>query len=71
MRVSLEDLKKAVKWVQENSKAVAIEVDIEDGRRLKFVVEDKYERMTKITMYSVDGSEKALLKAIIEKAEHL
>lgn len=62
MKISIEDLKKAVQWVESNSRdlQVRVEPDI-NGRNLVLKCEDKYAVQVEITIYA-DSTMKPRIK---------
>ena len=71
MKVNIADLKKAIEWVEENTHAVIVDVEVDFDRHLKIKTEDKYQRTTEITIYGIDRDKKSLLKPTIKKTEQL
>jgi len=71
MKVNISDLKKAIEWVEKNTHAVIVDVSLDYDKHLKIKTEDKYQRSTEITIYTVDRNEKSLLKPTIKKTEAL
>lgn len=56
MKIKLEDLKKAVQWMEANSRDVMITIENHhDGRNLVLKCQDKYEVSVEIKLYH-DGT---------------
>lgn len=53
MKISVDDLKKAIKWIESSSKDTHVAVELAyDGRNLSIRCKDKYEAQVEITLYT-------------------
>lgn len=51
MRINIDELKKAVAWVQSNSRDLMVQVYIYEGNKIALKCLDKYENEVEITLY--------------------
>lgn len=50
MKVSIADLKKTIKWIEENSKDVMVEIQIPQNETMYVRCVDNYQMMVEITL---------------------
>lgn len=51
MKISLDELKKAVSWIESNSRDVNVTLFVDDGNKLVLKCMDKYESEVEISLY--------------------
>jgi hypothetical protein len=62
MKIAVSDLKKAIQWIEANTREVQVLVELaHDGRNLCFKCEDKFSTSVEITLFS-DASMLAKIK---------
>lgn len=71
MKIRLEDLKKSLEWIENNTNNIIADVAIDFNKHFKIYCEDKSKKSIEIIIYSVDRNQQSLLKPTLKKTEQL
>lgn len=52
MKISVADLRKALKWIEANSNDTHVNIEAYSMPRLLFYLKDKYEKQVEITLFA-------------------